>query len=42
MLLSDSVGGAEESRKGLLNSIPVNVTVRVGMLELPVWLKAKG
>ena len=32
MLLSLSVGGAEESRNGFSNLMPVNVVVRSGML----------
>src|SRR5256885_11193263 len=32
MLFSDSVGGAEESRNGFSNSIPVNSTLRLGMV----------
>src|SRR3954467_463484 len=31
MLLSDSVGGADESRNGLSNLMPVNVTLRFGI-----------
>ena len=33
MLLSDSVGGAEDSRNGLLNLIPVNVTDRSRLMR---------
>src|SRR5689334_20630050 len=35
MLLSDSVGGAEERRNGFSKWIPVNVTDRVGMRANP-------
>src|SRR5918992_164914 len=34
MLFSDSVGGAEESRKGFSKRIPVNVTARLAMIRL--------
>src|SRR5258708_8710148 len=34
MLFSDSVGGAEESRNGFSNLIPVNVTLRLAMCIL--------
>src|ERR1700704_2502347 len=33
MLTSDSVGGADDSRKGFSNVMPVNVTDRLGMAE---------
>src|SRR4051812_43279452 len=33
MLLSDSVGGAEDSRKGLVNFSPVNVTEISGFMR---------
>ncbi len=32
MLLSDSVGGADDSRKGLVNLSPVNVTEMSGFM----------
>ncbi len=32
MLLSDSVGGAEDSRNGLVNFSPVNVTEMSGFM----------
>src|SRR5690349_4803564 len=45
MLLSDSVGGAEERRNGFSNWIPVKVTDLVGMGADPLrrmsWLSAR-
>src|SRR3954449_12371335 len=42
MLLSDSVGGADERRNGFSNSMPVNVVVRSAMIppseSLATWL----
>src|SRR2546423_5149376 len=35
MLDSDSVGGADESRKGFWNSIPVNVTALLTPMQPP-------
>src|SRR6202165_1560686 len=35
MFNSDSVGGADESRKGFSNSIPVNVTERSTLIQPP-------
>jgi hypothetical protein len=35
MLLSDSVGGAEESRNGFGKRIPVKVTERSALMEPP-------
>jgi hypothetical protein len=35
MLFSDSVGGADESRNGFSNGIPVNVTERLDMVGSP-------
>jgi hypothetical protein len=34
MLLSDSVGGADERRKGFSNLMPVNVTARFGIVVI--------
>ena len=37
MLLSDSVGGAEDSRNGFSNLSPVNVTDRSAAMDPPLW-----
>ncbi len=37
MFESDSVGGAEASRNGLSNAMPVNVVESVGFIVPPVW-----
>src|SRR5688572_17484790 len=40
MLFSDSVGGADERRKGFSNGIPVNLTARVDMWGTPCELSS--
>ena len=40
MLLSDSVGGADESRKGFSKRMPVNVVDRSGAMRPPILFRA--
>ena len=42
MLLSDSVGGADESRNGLVNFSPVNVTEMSGFMRADYRCKGQG